>query len=163
MCPSEEPEQCDGRAAPDRSLGAPRALTRRRLLGLGAGAAALAGAAAALGGAAGLEAVGASSTKREPIATTARIPVGSAYAVVDSLSGVPAYALQPTEGHFVAFPRICPHLGCTVNFAGTKFVCPCHGSESAAATGALLHGPAERGLTVLPVAASGGEVYLGRT
>jgi Rieske Fe-S protein len=26
-----------------------------------------------------------------------------------------------------AFTTICPHLGCSVNFTGQEFLCPCHG------------------------------------
>jgi menaquinol-cytochrome c reductase iron-sulfur subunit len=28
-----------------------------------------------------------------------------------------------------AFTTICPHLGCSVNFTGTEFLCPCHGGR----------------------------------
>lgn len=28
-----------------------------------------------------------------------------------------------------AFTTICPHLGCSVNWLGTQFLCPCHGGR----------------------------------
>jgi Rieske Fe-S protein len=28
-----------------------------------------------------------------------------------------------------AFTTICPHLGCSVNFTGNEFLCPCHGGR----------------------------------
>ena len=30
------------------------------------------------------------------------------------------------EGEVKAFTTICPHLGCSINHDGAKFVCPCH-------------------------------------
>jgi Rieske Fe-S protein len=28
-----------------------------------------------------------------------------------------------------AFTSVCPHLGCSVNFTGSEFLCPCHGGR----------------------------------
>jgi menaquinol-cytochrome c reductase iron-sulfur subunit len=28
-----------------------------------------------------------------------------------------------------AFTTVCPHLGCSVNFTGSEFLCPCHGGR----------------------------------
>jgi Rieske Fe-S protein len=28
-----------------------------------------------------------------------------------------------------AFTTTCPHLGCSINFTGTDFLCPCHGAH----------------------------------
>lgn len=28
-----------------------------------------------------------------------------------------------------AFTTICPHLGCSINFSGSHFLCPCHGGQ----------------------------------
>jgi Rieske Fe-S protein len=28
-----------------------------------------------------------------------------------------------------AFTTVCPHLGCSVNFTGNEFLCPCHGGR----------------------------------
>jgi menaquinol-cytochrome c reductase iron-sulfur subunit len=53
-----------------------------------------------------------------------------------------------------AFTTTCPHLGCSVNFEGDKFVCPCHGGTfdlhgEIAATAPGTHNPAPRGMDSL--------------
>jgi len=67
-------------------------------------------------------------------------------------------ALARDEAGFFALRLKCPHLGCQPTWRADlgRFVCPCHGS-SFAADGALLAGPAQRGLETLDVrrAASG--------
>ena len=59
-----------------------------------------------------------------------------------------------------AFSAVCPHLGCTVGFDGSKqeFVCPCHDSAFRKDDGAWLHGPAPRGLDPLPLEIKDGRV-----
>lgn len=51
-----------------------------------------------------------------------------------------------------ALTAICPHLGCEVpwNAEAGRFECPCHGSVFAK-DGALIHGPALRGMDTLPL------------
>ena len=88
------------------------------------------------------------------------VPVGSAVAAKDA-SGGPVLVAQPTSGKVVAFSAICTHQGCTVAPAGTKFQCPCHGSQYDAATGAVLRGPASRPLTPVPVHVTSGNVVTG--
>lgn len=56
---------------------------------------------------------------------------------------------RDTEGIY-AVSMICTHLGCVVGTAEVGFRCPCHGSEFAA-DGAVIHGPAPRGLPWLRV------------
>jgi thiosulfate dehydrogenase [quinone] large subunit len=69
-------------------------------------------------------------------------------------SGDPAVVVQPAAGSFVAFDAICPHEGCTVAYAqpDNLFICPCHGSRFNGETGALVQGPATRGLTPITIA-----------
>ncbi len=92
---------------------------------------------------------------------SADVPVGGAAQFTDPASGDPGLVLQPTAGTFVAFDAICPHAGCTVSFAQSNdiIVCPCHGSEFNARTGAVEVGPATRGLSHIPVTAVGGNLY----
>ncbi len=56
-------------------------------------------------------------------------------------------ALLRDPGGFYALELTCPHLGCQPAWdqARRQFRCPCHGSAFGA-DGALLHGPAKRGL-----------------
>lgn len=90
------------------------------------------------------------------------VPVGGAAQFTDPASGDPGLVLRPTDGTFVAFSAICPHAGCTVAFAPSSDIiaCPCHGSEFNPRTGAVVRGPASRGLTAIPVTASGGNLYV---
>jgi thiosulfate dehydrogenase [quinone] large subunit len=90
------------------------------------------------------------------------VPVGGAAGFTDPASGNPAYALQPTAGHFTAFSAVCTHAGCTVAFdkASFTFNCPCHGSRYDAANGSVLQGPAAAPLPAIPIAeGSNGQLY----
>ena len=136
--------------------------TRRAVLGAGlagAGAAALAGCAA--GSAAGGS--GASSgptatgpTTGTPVARLADIAVGQALPV--RLAGGDVLVTRPTATTARCFSAICTHQGCTVQPAGARFVCPCHGSVYDARTGAVLRGPAPAPLPQIPVRVRDGEV-----
>jgi thiosulfate dehydrogenase [quinone] large subunit len=90
------------------------------------------------------------------------VPVGGAAQFTDPASGAPGLVIQPVSGSFVAFNAICPHAGCTVAFAPSSdiIVCPCHGSEFNARTGAVEQGPATRGLAHIPVTAADGSLYV---
>jgi thiosulfate dehydrogenase [quinone] large subunit len=91
------------------------------------------------------------------------VPVGGAASFTDPGSGDPALVLQSQRGHFVAFDAVCPHAGCTVQYspANRLIVCPCHGSEFNADTGAVEVGPAATGLTKISVALGGdGNLYV---
>jgi thiosulfate dehydrogenase [quinone] large subunit len=92
-----------------------------------------------------------------------QVPVGGAAAFTDPASGDPALVIQPGRGRFLAFDAVCPHAGCTVSYepAARLFVCPCHGSEFNGRTGAVIVGPAARGLARIPVAEGpGGQLYV---
>jgi Rieske Fe-S protein len=88
-----------------------------------------------------------------------QVPVGSAIVV----SGRPPYVVaQPSQGQFVAFSAVCTHRGTTVDAGdGTTLVCPAHGSQFNAATGAVLKGPADRPLPSVPVTAANGLLTIG--
>lgn len=61
----------------------------------------------------------------------------------------------------VAAWRICPHGACYLEYtpADRAFTCPCHGSRFGE-DGALLSGPAERGLTTFPACADDDTVWI---
>jgi cytochrome b6-f complex iron-sulfur subunit len=88
-----------------------------------------------------------------------KVPIGTAIIV----AGRPPWVVaQPTAGHFVAFSAVCTHRGTTLLAGdGTTLVCPSHGSEFDAATGAVLNGPADRPLASVPVAATNGLLTIG--
>ena len=76
------------------------------------------------------------------------VPVGNAASFTIPASGDPGLVVQPTTGQFFAYDAVCPHAGCTVGYYASNHViaCPCHGSTFAVDTGAVLSGPAPRGL-----------------
>jgi thiosulfate dehydrogenase [quinone] large subunit len=91
------------------------------------------------------------------------VPVGGAASFTDPKQGVPAYVVQPTKGQFVAFSAVCTHAGCTVQFdpQNKDFVCPCHGSVYAGATGEVLNGPSMTPLPKIPISeAADGQLYV---
>ena len=53
--------------------------------------------------------------------------------------------IHTSQTQFVAVNLICRHKGCTVEYNGQKFVCPCHGSQYSA-DGTVIHGPALKNL-----------------
>jgi len=90
------------------------------------------------------------------------VPVGGAASFSDPRTGDPSIVIQAKAGKFVAFDAVCPHAGCTVGYdqAAAVIVCPCHGSQFNAATGAVESGPAPTGLTPITIAEGGnGQLY----
>ena len=91
------------------------------------------------------------------------MPVGQAASFQDPATGDPSIVIQPRSGQFVAFDAVCPHAGCTVGYDPTAkvIICPCHGSQFNASTGAVEVGPAATGLKRLAIAeGSDGQLYV---
>ena len=89
------------------------------------------------------------------------VPIRGAATFQDPASGDPALVVQPSAGSFLAFDAVCPHAGCTVNYTGSGFFCPCHGSRFDGTTGAVEVGPARRGLRKIAIAAGpDGQLYV---
>jgi nitrite reductase/ring-hydroxylating ferredoxin subunit len=81
----------------------------------------------------------------------------------DPASGDPSIVIRPDSRRFVAFDAVCPHAGCTVGYdPGQKvIICPCHGSQFNAGTGAVEVGPATTGLKKLRIAEGpNGQLYV---
>ena len=86
---------------------------------------------------------------------TSEIPVGGGKIFADKELVV----TQPTAGSFKAFSAVCPHQGCIVyQIDNKKIICPCHASMFDIATGAVLSGPAQTGLTPEQASVAGGSV-----
>ncbi len=116
-----------------------------------------AGSAASAAGDAAASAV--SSAAAGVAASLTDIPVGGA--VVKEVAGQEVVLAQPEAGKVVAFSAVCTHQGCTVAADGAGLVCPCHGSQFDAATGAVTRGPATANLKSLSVSVSSDGVTLG--
>ena len=90
------------------------------------------------------------------------VPSGGAASFTDPRTGDPSIVIQATAGKFVAFDAVCPHAGCTVQYdqSAALIICPCHGSQFNAATGAVEVGPAATGLNPITITkGSNGQLY----
>jgi cytochrome b6-f complex iron-sulfur subunit len=72
-------------------------------------------------------------------------PNGSAAIQPQGMSD-PLFVLRTGNRQFTVLSPICTHRGCTVEVAGERLECPCHGSMYDR-EGKVLQGPAERALT----------------
>jgi menaquinol-cytochrome c reductase iron-sulfur subunit len=102
------------------------------------------------------------NTGFRPVARLSELPEGTPKEVVIRETRLDAWTLHPDDvvgriwlvrrGRDVqAFNTMCPHLGCSINFTGVEFRCPCHGA-SFALTGARQPGSvAPRGMDTLDV------------
>jgi thiosulfate dehydrogenase [quinone] large subunit len=91
------------------------------------------------------------------------VPVGQAASFTDPATGDPSIVIRPSAGRFVAFDAVCPHAGCTVGYdpSAKVIICPCHGSQFNASTGAVEVGPAPTGLKKLGIAEGpNGQLYV---
>jgi thiosulfate dehydrogenase (quinone) large subunit len=98
-----------------------------------------------------------------PIGPAKDVPVGGAAAFTDPETHTPSLVIRLDAAHFVAFDAVCPHAGCTVGYLESQKIiaCPCHGSEFNPTNGAVIQGPATRGLRELTIAkGSDGELYV---
>lgn len=57
----------------------------------------------------------------------------------------PIIVLRTGDRTYAALSAVCTHRGCTVEVAGDRLECPCHGSQYNR-EGVVLEGPAERAL-----------------
>ena len=90
----------------------------------------------------------------------ADLPVGGAVEL--DLDGRRTLVTRPTEDDVRGWDAECPHQGCTVRaLADGGLGCPCHGSAFDPATGDVLDGPAEEGLTPVALAVRGSDIVLG--
>jgi thiosulfate dehydrogenase (quinone) large subunit len=77
----------------------------------------------------------------------------------DPGDGSPDIVVRHADGSLAAFSAVCTHAGCQVEYASGMLVCPCHGSEFDAATGAVIQGPAVTPLARKQVIQRRGSIY----
>jgi Rieske Fe-S protein len=94
----------------------------------------------------------------QPLARLDQVPTGGGLV----LTSRRIVLTRDAAGDVHGFSAVCPHQGCTVSdVQGGRIDCPCHGSRFDAATGAVVRGPAVRGLRPLPVVVRDAQVYAG--
>ena len=137
---------------------AARNIGRRAVIG--AGAAGAAGAALVLTGcttqASSNSSSASSASAGTKVAALADVPVGKT--ISTKVGGKAVVVSQPTAGNVVCLSAVCTHEGCVVSPSGTKLVCPCHGAEFNATTGAVLKGPANKPLPGIAVTVTNGDI-----
>ncbi len=77
----------------------------------------------------------------------------------DPADGSPDIVVRHRDGSLSAFSAVCTHAGCQVEFQSGVLLCPCHGSEFDASTGAVLQGPAVAPLPAKRVIQRRGSIY----
>jgi len=77
----------------------------------------------------------------------------------DPGDGSPDIVVRHRDGSLAAFSAICTHAGCQVEYASGMLLCPCHGSEFDASTGAVIQGPAVTPLARRQVIQRRGSIY----
>lgn len=93
----------------------------------------------------------------ERVIATSKVPVGGGRIVAKR--GV--VVTQPKKGQFRVFSATCTHQGCQVSsVADKKIGCPCHGSQFAISTGAVVSGPATKGLPKRAFTIKDGFIFL---
>src|SRR5262245_38237217 len=102
-------------------------------------------------------AVPTSAEAQPALAATADIPLGGGRIFPDYR----LVATQPAAGDLRAFTAICTHDGCVLTTVSDATIgCPCHGSRFAITDGAVVHGPALRGLTPRTITVQGDSIIL---
>jgi thiosulfate dehydrogenase [quinone] large subunit len=84
---------------------------------------------------------------------------GQAASYSDPGDGSPDVVIRQSSGELTALSAVCTHAGCRVGYESGVLVCPCHGSQFNATTGAVLQGPAATPLAQKRVLERGGEIY----
>lgn len=77
-------------------------------------------------------------------------------------NNTPAVILNRQDKGFVAFSRVCTHLGCLVEYSRSKqgFLCPCHAGLYDL-EGAVVSGPPPKALASLPLRIEGETIIIG--
>ena len=115
------------------------------------------------------------TTPKDPIdlGTVQRLKVGAPWKKLDVVAPVvrdawttahnvvlcAACVRRPSESKIEALSGVCPHLGCSIEWDGKSFLCPCHQSAWKD-NGELDHGKAKRALDPLPIAVVDGRLRL---
>ena len=88
-----------------------------------------------------------------------RLPAGTAATYPDPADGSADIVIRDSAGNLKAFSAVCTHAGCTVGYESGVIVCPCHGGEYSAETGAVIAGPPPAPLPPKQVLEAGGQIY----
>ena len=88
-----------------------------------------------------------------------RLPAGAAATYPDPADGSADIVIRDSGGNLKAFSAVCTHAGCTVGYESGVIICPCHGGEYSAETGAVIAGPPPTALAPKQVLEADGQIY----
>jgi thiosulfate dehydrogenase (quinone) large subunit len=114
------------------------------------------GGSSSTGGGSSSPSVPANAVKLGPSSSLGR---GQAATYNDPGDGSPDILIRQQSGGLTALSAVCTHAGCEVGYQGGVLVCPCHGSQFNATTGAVIQGPAVTPLAKKRVLERGGQIY----
>ena len=88
------------------------------------------------------------------------IPTGRSKDIV--VNNIPAIVINIPQKGYIAYSKVCTHLGCLVQFEPEKrvFICPCH-AGTFDINGNVISGPPPRPLTRIPLRIEGDEIIIG--
>lgn len=95
------------------------------------------------------------------VGTVKDLPVGQAKVL--PVNDKPVIVINTSAGGVKAFSAICTHLGCVVEWNGSKqyILCPCHDGRFNPTTGAVISGPPPAPLPPVRVAVENDQIYVG--
>jgi cytochrome b6-f complex iron-sulfur subunit len=98
--------------------------------------------------------------EKKIIIAKAEIPLGAAKDI--AIGGTPAIILNRSDGGYIAFSRVCTHLGCLVNYDKDRqiLICPCH-AGTFNLEGNVIAGPPPKPLDKFPVKVEGDTIAIG--
>jgi len=93
------------------------------------------------------------------IAKNGELGVGETFEFT-SAAGIPAILFKSSSEKIYALSRVCTHEGCSVNFSSNDqtLICPCHGAQYEATSGARLGGPGRGDLQKINIEVQGDNI-----
>lgn len=90
----------------------------------------------------------------------AEVPIGKARSIV--FNNIPAIVINRSDKGFIAFSKVCTHLGCLVEYQADKniMLCPCH-AGTFDLDGNVVSGPPPKPLHRLPLRVEGENIVIG--
>jgi len=103
---------------------------------------------------------GSVSVDKKVVLVKQEIPLGSSKVVL--FNDKPAIVINNPGKGFIAFSKVCTHLGCLVEYEKDKnrLICPCH-AGAYDLEGNVLSGPPPKPLPKIPLKVEGDQIIIG--